>query len=306
MFFCVDFENACGIMGTYMDPSYNNSFGNGMPVSYGTGDIILAPDDDSSGKPRKGLVIALVVLVVLLVGAGVGFAAWRGMRGGEGSGESGGNVALSEVEEKFNIYANYMISGEAKTDPVEGEYDEDSEYAFEKAINTLDTGFLGEAEGYWKEFLEFYDDQEEELLYGVILQNDVMSFFTQLYGGANLSDEELMRVSVESNGQSSRDVLQEKISSLSAFDSGFASNYLAVLMENGIARLEYYDACVRAGCIRDYTLDDLCVVSDASLSDLRARVVQSAENENIEIVKIAKTTAMWNIWNILEEMKDEE
>ena len=91
--------------------------GGGTPVGQpvmpaGTGDIVL--NADGADKSRKGLVITLIVLVVLAIGAGVGFALWRG--GVFGGGEDSGETVQDKKEDlrvAFNKFANYLYRGEA-------------------------------------------------------------------------------------------------------------------------------------------------------------------------------------------------
>lgn len=106
-------------------PMQNNltMMGQGVPMGQpmapsGTGDIVL--NADGEGKSRKGLVITLIVLVVLAIGAGVGYALWQGGVFGGGGSETVQNKK-EELRIAFNKFANYLYRGEAS----EGEFELD-------------------------------------------------------------------------------------------------------------------------------------------------------------------------------------
>ena len=99
-----------------MDPSYNNlgGFGTGgavAPVSFGTGDIVLAPEKKSNKK------MLIMIIVILMVG-GL-FAVLFFIFG------NNGKVSVDDDSKlAFNRYANYLLYGNDSDMALNGEYDE--------------------------------------------------------------------------------------------------------------------------------------------------------------------------------------
>ena len=121
-----------------MEPSYNDSFGQGDSGVSGTGvissgdaggvapatpgssrsDIILSSSDSGGGNGGKRRFLVVIVVLLFLVAIGVGVAMWL-MGGGD---DDFGDVSNGDIKEKFNEYANYVLLGENSTNDFK--YDE--------------------------------------------------------------------------------------------------------------------------------------------------------------------------------------
>lgn len=190
-----------------MDPSYSNpAFGVGaggqpqqpvfgaggvqVPISSGTGDIVLAPEK----KSRKGVIIALIVAVLII--GGLFAAVFLMQRNGSGS------VSISKnAELAFNKYANYLLYGEDSDAELNEERSEDTEdYMVNNLIADEDTDnsgsgispsvFFSKAEQLWNTFYENLSDSELAQL-GSILDVYKEDFeFTKIFITNTVLDDE--------------------------------------------------------------------------------------------------------------------
>lgn len=114
---------------TPVSPSPMSAMPQNMPITSGTGDIILGGSAPEK-KSRKGL-IALIVAAVLLVLVGGGLLLWQsGVFGG-------GNKPSAELTSKLREVINYMYSGEESDAPL-AEIPEDAEFKFVTEFNSDD------------------------------------------------------------------------------------------------------------------------------------------------------------------------
>ena len=158
--------------------------GNVPVVSSGTGDIVLSSggsDSFDGRKSRKGLIAALIILVVLAVGAGVGYALWQGGVFGGNGGGSEMVVDVAELRSTFNKYANYVYRGEESERGFELDWNwkSVSELKFmlgeDEDLNER-TAFFRKAkelnDGFYEASLKIYNDEIGDIESGVyILQN---------------------------------------------------------------------------------------------------------------------------------------
>ena len=125
-----------GVQGAPQNTVPQGSFPNNYQspvIPSGTGDIILN-SDSGSGKGKRKWIVFAVVLVVLMVLALGGVAVWNsGVLENEKS--SGENVVekqdFSEVKLKFNILANYALSGDQADDDISLTYNSEVFYFLE-------------------------------------------------------------------------------------------------------------------------------------------------------------------------------
>ena len=128
-----------------------------QPLSQGTGDIVLAPEQKSRKKLWiiLGAVAAGVVLIAIIVAVILG--------GGGGNAE---DIEYTGLRGAFNQYANYFLSGEASRKDIAFTMDEDDgDGSAENENETADEngGYLGVAEVVYDEDEDDSNDDAEEV-----------------------------------------------------------------------------------------------------------------------------------------------
>lgn len=152
-------------------PMPTSSFSQNIPLSSGTGDIILGGGTPEK-KSRKGL-IALIVAVVLLILVGGGILLWQSGAFG------GGDKPSAELTTKLREVINYMYSGEESDAPL-AEIPEDAEFKFVTEFNSDDYASRSE---YFEKAMTLQDEAM-----GLLLDNgnDARSSYNALLTDAGL------------------------------------------------------------------------------------------------------------------------
>ena len=78
-------------------------------IASGAGDVVLSGAGIPNKKPRRGLIIALIVLGILLVIAGGGVLLWQ--NGAFNRMFGGTQMVVGNLEEAYNSYTNYVLWG---------------------------------------------------------------------------------------------------------------------------------------------------------------------------------------------------
>lgn len=232
-----------------MDPSYSNpAFGAGaggqpqqpvfgaggvqVPISSGTGDIMLAPEK----KSHKGVIIALILAVLIIGGL---FVAVFLMRGGGNSGVSG------DAKIAFNKYANYLLYGEDSDKELEEEYDGASEeYAIygivaerDKVNNkgeALVDEFFAKADGLWNNFYSNLSDDDLSRMGDYLSEYHENFDFTKLFlTTPKLSDDGFVEKYMTMNESSLNQWIRDR------FSKFVNSNYNSI-KEYGEKGIQYY------------------------------------------------------------------
>ncbi len=150
-----------------MDPSNNNSFGsfgsgaNARPIVLsGSGDVVLPMSRNDNGKRRKrGLIIVGIILVLVAAGLGVTALIMNLPRNESTVTETGNYV------DDFNIFANYVVNGEKKTEKLDGEYDRNKIYYIDEMsideTSANESGYFAELKNLWNTFYEDYSVTED-------------------------------------------------------------------------------------------------------------------------------------------------
>ncbi len=172
-----------------MNPSYDNSFGSfgsngpnfGMSAPIVSGNNEMELPNSSESKIKKWPLVLLAFLFVVALVAGL--VSMVGQDGGQGNG--GLDTVAKSDGEAFNIYANYYLYGEAKTDEITAEYNETKESYLNNLIDedNVPSEYLDNLVNYYAEFLSLYEgssqDNEETmtLLNGYKAQLDLVTTY---------------------------------------------------------------------------------------------------------------------------------
>ena len=306
-----------------MDSSQNNPFGSfssggagpsgfSASASNGAGDDIIL-SGAAQKRSNKKLIIGIVVGVVLLIGAVVGFLMMQ----------NGMHNASNTTKEKFYKYANYVLYNQDSNTKLDGAYDENSLYAIteiKKGVNDLSlittddsdntdadlvsaTVFFDNAEVLWNNFYESLDKKDSDLMSMVdeykntyeLFKSIVMIEDSIIYGDAARRLEE-----VGENG----------------FDDWVESRYYNFVNSNSAAIREYgekatqyyllyknnYPGIENAECtVRD---DEKVACIDGNFDSV-ANMIIGLQSELIEVKNDTKEKVASLLWAIADELNGE-
>ncbi|MBR6505959.1 hypothetical protein IKT18_03980 [Candidatus Saccharibacteria bacterium] len=253
-----------------MEPSYNDSFGQGdsggtgiissgdaggvAPATPGNSrsDIILSSSNSGGGNggKRRPLIIAMVILFVMLVAVGV--LAWISSSSSFGGDYGGGLV------ESFDKYADYVLYGESREEPV-GKYDGRYDYFFKKIVKDMDNEKLELVAKYQNTFGANVKSEEEGDL-NVLLkeQKDYLGYIRQVMLKGDVELDDLVPVYVGEGRAKTKEKFESyygDINSDNAYLQEFIDDYKTWL---GL-ELDYLDFYDSKGCIIDDLLNERCL-----------------------------------------------
>lgn len=134
-----------------------------------TGDIIIssAPDKPKVSRP---LMLGIIIGVLVLVGGAVAAVVLLSQQKGGGSTAQVVTkvnettlVTADDYKDSFLLYANYILTGVASTDPLPAEYDPDVDYPIWQAMGNNNKEFINIASGYLDNFETQYEDAIDPL-----------------------------------------------------------------------------------------------------------------------------------------------
>lgn len=285
-----------------MDPSYSNpAFGAGaggqpqqpvfgaggaqVPISSGTGDIVLAPEK----KSHKGVIIALV-LAVLIIG---GLFAVVFLTRSSGNANVGNNAKLA-----FNKYANYILYGEDSDKALEGEYDDGKNYM----IDELDLSdedaverFFSKADDLWGQFdasLSDTNNNTSETVADYYGNYYLISLIYRLDDGF----EKALDLRLESAGEAAA---KEEVT---ARYKNFVNSNYAPVKEYGQKMVDYYNLYVEdvanminAGCFTETG----CVNYDSTAISEQMENDLADASEIEDAAKINIVEGCWSLDSVL-------
>lgn len=292
-----------------MNPSYNSGgiYSSGVTPPVTPSAPISTPPSSmqiggSSRKPRKGIVIGAILIVVALV-LGILAVVLMPKGGGGNSGNAGNNVA-------FNRLINYVVSGDELTSKVTDEYDYGYDYYFLEILDSDDDN--AKVEVYdttgklLRDFVNSYDKENENLDMAVKSTQSLFDFIDVVYRKEENNGENILSSWI-ANGQ---DIAKQE-----------AMNYYNLSTDNDNAYinefLEYYEIWVDAvlekidfynglGCIADNQLDYECMVSKNTAETQNrmneiSRKVSEAYDEMLYYFDLARNfvAGVFSINNIL-------
>ena len=204
------------------------------PVGNGTGDIVLAPQKKSS---RKGLIIAAIVGLLVVVGVVAGVLLMRG--GGIG----GTNMSAKEA---FNRYANYLLYGEesdadlAINDDIEDNENDSSE--LRSVLVSDDNSFVSEyanrLNALWNDFIMVSDDFVIEEGYTISVYGEKVNFMIDyLDNRANVAESLVFDYAINNSEQDAKQLIGDYFEIFSGYTFSEAETYV----ENGKM---YYDGLI--------------------------------------------------------------
>ena len=279
-----------------MNPSYDNSFGSfssggagssmsvSGPISSGDGDVPLVMEK----KTKKWPLVLLGFLFVVALAVGLISMAMPKEQGNSA-------VDAKNYQEAFNLYANYYLYGEAKTDEITAEYNETKESYLNNLIDedNVPSEYLDNLVNYYAEFLSLYEgssqDNEETmtLLNGYKAQLDLVTTYlrepfltrSDILDAYLLSGEVAADSLIKTKLQSYKDL--EKINDMSFYS--YALNWAEQILKLG----ETYKSL---GCVNEGNLSYSCIYEK--------------ENEEIENISDEAAEDYYYVLELLNNSRD--
>ena len=305
-----------------MDPSYTNRVGVQAPpnpqntVPQGTGPVrqipvrqvppsggmmsqqpIIASGPDEmalsgaegaggAGKSRKG-VIVLIILIVLFALVGGGFWLWQsGMLGGN----EGQSQQVSDLQERYNSYVNYVLwgvesSGKPElnaTGEVVNPYFED----LQSDETKLDT-YMSLAGVKFDALKQAYEKKEGDKLDLVVLK----SYFEDYAGIKLISQDEM----IDGYSMDGENVMKNNINKEYQVVSGeeYLTEYTKKVKELSLFELETIMNIDKAGCLKDEKIVTNCYQMSETDEEKRGKMITDVteayyalKNEAFDVIRV--------------------
>ena len=224
-----------------------------------SGDIILASAEKK--KPKIGAVVLVVALILLvLVGVGVSIAKMVGNIGEQ----SGGN----SIQDTFNKYANYFISGKQNDSSAEIEEKSLEETAFiqvldgDMASDENNTNYYQQLKAYFDSFYNLYTNSDVDLdnEYSSVLSDykDKLYLIVNYYGGHILDRSDILNAYLAGGEEAARQLISETLDVYKNIGGMYAMNYYDLSTREASLDLELISSYKSAGCITDGRINYEC------------------------------------------------
>ena len=273
-----------------MDPSYNNSFGSstqggvGVPISSGTGDIVL--NSSSSKKPKKGLIVLIVVLVLAIIGLVVAYFVLKP------NGKSAINPSSYGTE--FNKFANYVLSGEENGEKISSGLNLSYDYYLVGVLDSnegwdIKNAVLNKTKSLYDAFLLKYNEnrkqdndienardniENDEMYYKGVLADSIddmgamIDFMKKIYS----RDRITLDVITEMYLSEGDELAKQEIANYYDFSDESENSYemdfegtLNVVVSAQLFLLQTYND---VGCLVNGEMDDVCLSNNASTEQI--------------------------------------
>lgn len=254
-----------------MEPSYNSGqrYTGMRPGGTFSSPNIPSPAPmplaQASKKPRKGLIIGLILAVVALIVTVVVVLTQLNRGGGQASAE----------DSDFYRYANYLINGTESTNTNIGERDDGlRSFAVVEAFYAKDTAYFDKLNKLWKKVYEpIVSDEESSSENGPVIvtaeiQNSAIEFLTRYLQMRHWPSDDILQLYTENGYNGAIQIAEEDFSSLkdTTYDVGIkAYEGYANYLKSALRIIASYDDL---GCITEGIIDNDCVAANmGALSD---------------------------------------
>ena len=224
-----------------------------------SGDIILASAEKK--KPKIGAVVLVVALILLVLG-GVGVSIAK-MVGNIGE-QSGGN----SIQDTFNKYANYFISGKQNDSSAEIEEKSLEETAFiqvldgDMASDENNTNYYQQLKAYFDSFYNLYTNSDVDLdnEYSSVLSDykDKLYLIVNYYGGHILDRSDILNAYLAGGEEAARQLISETLDVYKNIGDMYVMNYYDLSTREANLDLELISSYKSAGCITDGRINYEC------------------------------------------------
>lgn len=280
-----------------MSPSYNDSFGSfssggagpsmsvSGPISSGDGNVALAPEK----KTKRWLLVLLGFLFVMALAAGLISMAIP-------KEQDDYAVDAKNYQEAFNLYANYYLYGEAKTDEITVEYNEEVDSYFDKMIDedNISSEYLDDLKEYYTTFLDLYKDsstKNDEVLEALDRYEDELNLTLVYLKNDFVVRSDIIDTYLSSGKEATEEFIETKLQpykDLGKIDDLSFYNYALSWAEKILELAETYS---NLGCVSDGNLSYSCIYEN--------------DDENVEKISDEAAKDYYYISKLLNDSRDD-
>lgn len=255
----------------------------------GIGDIVIGKSDKKF-SPKKLLVIGgIIALVLIIISMTVVLFSAKTSN------------PMTEAENKFYEFANYILYGQKQDDKLVGEYNGNSSYELDKQFFDRNDEFLNEAATLLNGAIEEYAKISNA---GILLSrmqdiyND-LKFLITFLEIEEPDEEEILKVFLQSGKEASQAYLVRFYSPLWEMESTEAQQYAVQRYEQYSAMSEMLQIYSEQGCIKDGAVDMNCPLSSNTekASEL-IDIMNSNERTAVTIIPSLLKTIESSCWQV--------
>lgn len=184
-------------------------------IMSGSGDVVLSTGGEKKGGRKKWIVVlAILAVVALLIGIGV----WIKIKEDE-------NGRITEIRNSFNMFANYVIDGEARTTKIDSDFNQSLKYY----IMDGDMSMYERSGELFDNFVALYNDNSDA---------DKITKYPAILGNAINSEQQLIESLKElyANKKANQKAINDKTDNLvlivfeinALINDGDVSEYVAM------------------------------------------------------------------------------
>ena len=255
--------------GQMTSPMMNNALPNQnmmQPVfPDASGDIVLAGAEKKKPKLSTIIIVAFAVLfaVVVLV-----LAITRTIGGG---GQGGSN----SVQEAFNKYANFFLSGKQNDSSMEIERKDFNETAFGRALDggaddaEVEDDYYQKLEEYYTSFYEKYVNSNAESENRSFLDDykRKLDLMVNYFDGHILDRSDILNTYLSSGEGAAKQTISETFDVYKNIGELYGMNYYDLVMREAGLDLEIISNYNSSGCVVDKRINYECPVADDAISE---------------------------------------
>ena len=250
--------------------AYEQQFLQNLHNPSDSGDIILDPE--AANKPKKGLVIALVVgaLTICVIGL-VAILAFSRSSTNPSNPSNTINTSSTTALEDFYSYSNEILYGETTTEPIDREIEDGERYVYLQTINNGEQSNQEYAEELYQKFHNFMEKWQSENenikdgeLYDAITDYDELLSFIRINPSSSNFNIKSVIDAYLGNGEEAANGKKEEILSQIPDDNQFASSFKDLKDEAFENAINYMILLDETGCIQEGEIYQMCIELDWS------------------------------------------
>ena len=249
-----------------------------------TGDLKLG----GTSKKKKWPLVVLGVAVVAVIVAG----AWALISNQKGGTEVGGKVKTA-----LNQFSNYYLYGTDSDDAIQGDYNKNTIYKVDTAMEERDADFFNKAKEYYDSFIQAYEqdvratqkipdsDSIDDYLSGDIVSfTEIFDFLYRFAMAPALTSEEVFGMFNNTSFESAQQLVNNYYSNLLETTYGPGSRYVKERIIYDLAQVDQYHIYKDNNCLNGENIKNDCNI-DPNKYDM-ARIEEAIRITDSDILQL--------------------
>ncbi|MBR3322224.1 hypothetical protein IKG05_01125 [Candidatus Saccharibacteria bacterium] len=220
-------------------------------IASGAGDVVLSGAGIPNKKPRRGLIIALIVLGILLVIAGGGVLLWQ--NGAFNRMFGGTQMVVGNLEEAYNSYTNYVLWGTESVERPSLEAIEEAQPYFESLGDEEKVAYVEKADAKYDRLRE----KTEEYEGGLNANIGTLKAFFEDYVKINLTDGDIVAAYMSDGQEGAQKIITDYYKVDEAKDY-YLQGVLAAERSLAMTILDLTAKADAAGCLKNGEIVEGC------------------------------------------------